>query len=90
MEASKSLTFPDAHARVRFIFEQQLQVFLDMELAPRNPHERYQERVRDLELRHAACPHYLQSDFLENHARKYTADLLARKGEILESWLSFH
>ncbi len=90
MEANKSVGFPDAHARVRFIYAQQLQVFLDMEYAPRDAHEVYQERVRELELQYAACPHYLQSDFLENHARKHTADLLARKDEILQGWVSFH
>src|SRR5215217_3037836 len=90
MEANKSVGFPDAHARVRFIYAQQLQVFLDMEYAPRDPHAVYQARVRELELQYAACPHYLQSDFLENHAHKHTADLLARKQEILQSWASFH
>jgi hypothetical protein len=61
MEDTKSLIPHDAQARVRYVFGQQLQTFLEMEFAPRDPHVRYREQVTALELAYTACPHYLQS-----------------------------
>jgi hypothetical protein len=86
MVASESHTTPDAHARVRFMFLQQIETFL----APRDPHERYQDRVTHLELAYTACPHYLQSDFLENYAKKHTEKLIYRREEILENFHALH
>ena len=57
MEANNSLIPQDAQARVRSVFRQQLQTFIDMQYAPRDPHERFAEHVNELELVYEACPH---------------------------------
>jgi hypothetical protein len=90
MKNSKSLIRHDPLTRVRYVFGQALQSFIAKQYAPRDPHERFAERVHALELAYEASPHYLQADFRENFAKKHTWDLIERREEILEHYNAFH
>jgi hypothetical protein len=90
MDTSNSVTQPDGQARVRFVFSQQLQTFINLQFSPRDPHERFAERVNALELAYTARPHCLQSDFRENYARKHMHELIEQREEILEKFQAFH
>jgi hypothetical protein len=90
MDEDKSLIRHDPHARVRYVFTQQLQTFIAMQYTPRDPHERFAERVSELELAYTACPHYLQSDFRENYAKKHARELIKRRDEIMENFRALH
>ena len=90
MDDSKSLIPYDLHARVRSVFTQQLQTFIEMQYTPRDPHERFQDRINELELAYTACPHYLQPDFLDNYARKHTQEIIDRREEIMEGFQALH
>jgi hypothetical protein len=90
MDENKSLIRHDPHARVRYVFTQQLQSFIDMEYAPRDPHERFAERVRALELAYEASPHFLHSDFRENYAKKHARELITRRELIMETYRALH
>ena len=90
MDDNKSLIPYDPHARVRSVFVQQLQTFIDMQYRPRDPHERFAERVNELEIAYTASPHYLKADFRENLAKKHTYELIDRREEILERLRELH
>lgn len=89
MVTTSSLMRSDPLARVRVIFRQQLQAFLN-NTEPVEADEIYQGRIHELELLYTACPHYLQSDYRENYARKHTAELISRRIEILAQFRAFH
>jgi hypothetical protein len=90
MDENKSLIRYDPHARVRYVFVQQLQSFIDMQYAPRDPHERFAERVHALELAYEASPHFLQADYRENFAKKHARELIKRREEIMEHFRALH
>ena len=90
MDETNSLIPYDSHTRVRYFFAQQLQTFIEMQYAPRDPHERFAERVHALELAYDASPHFLQADFRENYAKKHTQELIRRREQIMENYRALH
>lgn len=90
MAGNNALAVPDRHARIQFLFRRELQRALHAELVADNPHDIYRDRVWELELQYTFSPHYLQSDFRENYAKKHMAELIARRKDILSQFISFH
>lgn len=84
---TSSLMRPDPLARVRVIFRQQLQKFINAEPVE---DDIYRGKVWELELLYTFSPHYLQSDFRENYARKHATALIARREDILFQFKKFH
>jgi hypothetical protein len=87
---TSSLIPSDPLTRVRGLFLEQLRRFIDAAATEDDPQEIYQDRIRELELLYTAFPHYLQSDYRENYARKYRAEIISRRAEILSQFRAFH
>ena len=87
MTLSNNVIVPDAHTRVHYLYIQQIAALLGNE---RDPQKRLQDRVAELELAYTACPHYLESEYLQNYAKKHAAQLIARREQILKNFQHFH